>query len=75
MSRARQAAAVRGRCSHVADTLPPGPLLDQPLDDLHRRFTLNAVTHLDMVHAFGRRFVASATVVRSYWAVEEKWAR
>lgn len=36
----------------------PGPLLDQPLDDLHRRFTLNAVTHLDLVHAFAGRFVA-----------------
>jgi short-subunit dehydrogenase len=36
----------------------PGRLLDQPLDDLHRRFTLNATTHLDLVHAFGRRFVA-----------------
>jgi short-subunit dehydrogenase len=36
----------------------PGQLLDQRLDDLHRRFTLNATTHLDLVHAFGRRFVA-----------------
>ena len=36
----------------------PGPLLDQPLDDLHRRFTLNAVTHLDLVHTFASRFVA-----------------
>jgi len=36
----------------------PGPLLDQSLDDLHRRFTLNATTHLDLVHAFGQRFVA-----------------
>src|SRR5918996_1705418 len=36
----------------------PGPLLDQPLDDLHRRFILNAVTHLDLVHAFASRFVA-----------------
>jgi uncharacterized protein len=34
----------------------PGPLLDQPLDDLHRRFTLNAVTHLDLVHTFAGRF-------------------
>jgi uncharacterized protein len=36
----------------------PGPLLDQPLEDLYRRLTLNATTHLDLVHAFGRRFVA-----------------
>lgn len=36
----------------------PGKLLDQTLDDLHRRFTLNATSHLDLVHAFGRRFVA-----------------
>lgn len=36
----------------------PGRLLDQPLDDLHRRLALNATTHLDLVHAFGRRFVA-----------------
>lgn len=35
----------------------PGPLLDQPLEDLHRRFTLNAIAHLELVHAFGRRFV------------------
>ncbi|MGP4030300.1 SDR family NAD(P)-dependent oxidoreductase [Actinomadura sp. 3N407] len=35
----------------------PGPLLDQALEDLHRRFTLNAIAHLDLVHAFGRRFV------------------
>ena len=31
--------------------------MDQPLDDLHRRFTLNAVTHLDLVHTFAGRFV------------------
>ena len=36
----------------------PGPLLDQPLADLHRRFILNATTHLDLVHAFAGRFVA-----------------
>ena len=41
-----------------AESARPGPLLDQPLDDLHRRFTLNAVTHLDLVHAFAGRFVA-----------------
>jgi hypothetical protein len=36
----------------------PGRLLDQTLEDLHRRLTLNAVTHLDLAHAFGQRFVA-----------------
>jgi short-subunit dehydrogenase len=36
----------------------PGLLLDQTLDDLHRRFTLNATTHLDLAHAFGQWFVA-----------------
>jgi uncharacterized protein len=36
----------------------PGLLLDQPLEDLHRRFTINAVTHLDLVYAFAGRFVA-----------------
>src|ERR687891_1587061 len=41
-----------------AGSARPGPLLDQPLDDLHRRFILNAVTHLDLVHAFAGRFVA-----------------
>jgi uncharacterized protein len=35
----------------------PGLLLDQSLDDLHRRFILNATTHLDLAHAFGRRFI------------------
>ena len=41
-----------------AGSARPGPVLDQPLDDLHRRFILNAVTHLDLVHAFAGRFVA-----------------
>ncbi|MGP3959152.1 SDR family NAD(P)-dependent oxidoreductase [Nonomuraea sp. 3N208] len=36
----------------------PGQLLDQQLQDLHSRLTLNAVTHLDLVHAFGPRLVA-----------------
>ena len=36
----------------------PGPLLEQPLEDLHRRFTLNAVSHLDLAHAFAGRLVA-----------------
>ncbi|MFC4111940.1 SDR family NAD(P)-dependent oxidoreductase [Nonomuraea zeae] len=41
-----------------AGTGRPGRLIDQPLADLHRRFTLNAVTHLELVHAFGGRFAA-----------------
>ena len=41
-----------------AGTGRPGPLLDQPLEDLHRRLTLNAVTHLDLAHGFGRRLAA-----------------
>ncbi|MFV2011011.1 MULTISPECIES: SDR family NAD(P)-dependent oxidoreductase [unclassified Micromonospora] len=41
-----------------AGTGQPGPLLDQDLGDLHRRLTVNATTHLDLTHAFGRRFVA-----------------
>src|SRR6266498_1354211 len=36
----------------------PGLLLDQELDDLRRRLVLNATTHLELAHAFGRRFVA-----------------
>ena len=36
----------------------PGPFLEQDLGDLHRRFTLNATTHLELAHAFGRRFAA-----------------
>jgi short-subunit dehydrogenase len=36
----------------------PGSYLDQDLDELHRRLVLNAVTHLDLVHAFGRRLAA-----------------
>lgn len=36
----------------------PGRLLDQPLEDLHSRFTLNAITHLDLVYAFAPRLVA-----------------
>ena len=36
----------------------PGLFLDQALDDLHRRLVLNATTHLDLVHAFGQRFIA-----------------
>jgi NAD(P)-dependent dehydrogenase (short-subunit alcohol dehydrogenase family) len=49
-----------GPWSPTPGSARPGPLLDQPLDDLHRRFTLNAVTHLDLVHAFAGRFVARA---------------
>jgi short-subunit dehydrogenase len=36
----------------------PGRFLDQNLDDLHHRLTLNATAHLDLAHAFGQRFVA-----------------
>jgi short-subunit dehydrogenase len=36
----------------------PGRLLEQPLESLHRRFALNATSHLDLVHAFGQRFTA-----------------
>jgi hypothetical protein len=36
----------------------PGRLLDQPLTDLHARLTLNAVTHLELVHAIAPRMVA-----------------
>lgn len=35
----------------------PGRFLDQALDDLRGRLTLNMVTHLELAHAFGRRFV------------------
>lgn len=36
----------------------PGLLLEQPLDVLRRRHVLNAMSHLDLVHAFGGRFAA-----------------
>lgn len=36
----------------------PGPFLDQRLPDLHDRLVLNAATHLDLAHAFGKRLVA-----------------
>lgn len=36
----------------------PGRFLDQDIDDLRRRLTLNTRTHLELVHAFGRRFAA-----------------
>jgi short-subunit dehydrogenase len=36
----------------------PGPYLDQDLDELRRRLILNATTHLELVHAFSRRFTA-----------------
>jgi hypothetical protein len=35
----------------------PGRFLEQPVEDLHRNLVLNATTHLELVHAFGRRFV------------------
>ncbi|NYJ35878.1 SDR family NAD(P)-dependent oxidoreductase [Nocardiopsis aegyptia] len=36
----------------------PGRFLDQDVADLHRRHTVNSTTHLDLAHAFGRRFAA-----------------
>ncbi|GAB3058384.1 hypothetical protein GCM10027053_20300 [Intrasporangium mesophilum] len=33
----------------------PGLFVEQELDDLHRRLRLNAVAHLELAHAFGRR--------------------
>lgn len=35
----------------------PGRFVDQDLADLHRHLTLNTTTHLELAHAFGRRFV------------------
>lgn len=40
-----------------AGTGRPGRFLDQDLSDLHRRLALNTTTHLELAHAFGRRFV------------------
>ncbi|TCO44810.1 SDR family NAD(P)-dependent oxidoreductase [Actinocrispum wychmicini] len=40
-----------------AGTGRPGRFLDQDLSDLHDRLTVNATAHLDLAHAFGRRFV------------------
>ncbi|MCH0567032.1 MULTISPECIES: SDR family oxidoreductase [unclassified Streptomyces] len=36
----------------------PGRFLDQELDDLRARLTLNTTTHLELAHAFGHRFAA-----------------
>jgi short-subunit dehydrogenase len=36
----------------------PGLLLDQDLAALHRRFRLNAISHLELAHHVGRRLVA-----------------
>src|SRR5262245_41310115 len=36
----------------------PGRFVEQDLDDLHRRLRLNAVAHLELAHAFGRRLEA-----------------
>jgi short-subunit dehydrogenase len=36
----------------------PGEFLDSDLTDLHRRLRLNATTHLELAHGFGRRFAA-----------------
>lgn len=35
----------------------PGRFLDQEPDDLRQRLQLNTVTHLELAHSFGRRFV------------------
>ena len=39
-----------------AGAASPGLFLDQDLDDLHGRLVLNATSHLNLAHAFGRRF-------------------
>ena len=44
-------------CSN-AESARPGPLLAGRWTICDRRFTLNAVAHLDLVHAFAGRFVA-----------------
>lgn len=36
----------------------PGRFLDQEIDDLRSRLILNTRAHLELVHAFGRRFAA-----------------
>ena len=36
----------------------PGRFLDQDIADLRRRMILNAGSHLELIHAFGRRFAA-----------------
>jgi short-subunit dehydrogenase len=36
----------------------PGPYVDLDVDELHRRLVLNATTHLELSHAFGRRLTA-----------------
>ncbi|MBE1878078.1 SDR family NAD(P)-dependent oxidoreductase [Myceligenerans pegani] len=41
-----------------AGTGVPGRFLDQEITDLRRRLVLNAGSHLELVHAFGRRFAA-----------------
>ncbi|RPF20393.1 SDR family NAD(P)-dependent oxidoreductase [Myceligenerans xiligouense] len=41
-----------------AGTGAPGRFLDQEITDLRRRLTLNAGSHLELIHAFGRRFAA-----------------
>ena len=66
LSRPDGAAALAKACADLdvgllisnAGSGRPGPLLGQPLEDLHSRFTLNAVTHLDLVYAFAPRLVA-----------------
>jgi short-subunit dehydrogenase len=41
-----------------AGTGVPGRFLDQEIADLRRRMILNAGSHLELIHAFGRRFAA-----------------
>jgi short-subunit dehydrogenase len=36
----------------------PGLYIDQDVGELHRRLVLNATTHLELAHAFGRRLTA-----------------
>lgn len=44
--------------SNAGGARPAGPFLDQPLAELHRHVALNATSHLDLAHHFGRRMVA-----------------
>jgi uncharacterized protein len=65
LSRANGAADLLAACADLdvgllvsnAGSGRPGRFLDQDLPDLHHRLTLNTTTHLELAHAFGRRFV------------------
>jgi uncharacterized protein len=65
LSRADGAADLLAACADLdvgllvsnAGSGRPGRFLDQDLPDLHHRLTLNTTTHLELTHAFGRRFV------------------